>query len=130
MTEVQKRQLVDMRAKGYSYADISKTIGISDSTVRSFCRRNKADATSSMCKHCGKPFKVIPGRKPRLFCSDKCRTLWWNGHPECVNRNAIYDFVCAACGKSFSAYGNAHRKYCSHACYLSDRFGKDGDSDE
>ena len=27
-----------------------------------------------------------------------------------------------SCGKAFSSYGNADRKYCSRECYLKDRF--------
>ena len=38
------------------------------------------------------------------------------------HENAIYTYVCAACGKQFEAYGNNHRKYCSHKCYINDRF--------
>ncbi|RXM53885.1 RNA polymerase subunit sigma-70, partial [Clostridium tetani] len=29
------------------------------------------------------------------------------------------------CGKEFSAYGNKNRKYCSHNCYIRDRFWRD-----
>ncbi len=61
--------------------------------------------------------------------SDKCRTVWWNSHPEAVNRKAVYSFTCAHCGKPFTAYGNAGRKYCSHACYIADRY-KGGDEHE
>lgn len=63
------------------------------------------------------------------FCSDNCRTAWWNAHPEKVNRRAVYHFTCAHCGKPFTAYGNAKRKYCSHACYIADRY-KGGDGHE
>lgn len=61
---------------------------------------------------------------------DICKTLvidrqsWWNAHPELVNRKAVYEFTCAYCGKRFSAYGNAHRKYCCHDCYIEGRYGR------
>ena len=48
---------------------------------------------------------------------------WWNSHLHLVKRKAMYDFVCPTCGKSFSAYGNRNRKYCSHECYIEARFG-------
>lgn len=38
------------------------------------------------------------------------------------HENAIYTYICAACGKQFEAYGNNHRKYCSNKCYINDRF--------
>ena len=76
-----------------------------------------------LCEYCGKDVKQLPGRKLKRFCSDKCRMAWWNQHQENVNRKANYDYVCAYCGKAFTAYGNANRKYCSHECYIEDRFG-------
>jgi hypothetical protein len=77
------------------------------------------------CKQCGKLIKIIPKRKPKIFCSDECRAEWWNTHPENVQRKAVYHFTCAHCGKPFTAYGNKGRKYCCHQCYIADRFGGD-----
>jgi hypothetical protein len=48
---------------------------------------------------------------------------WWKEHPERLNRKAVYGLVCAGCGKPFESYGNRYRKYCSHDCYIKDRFG-------
>lgn len=133
MTGQQKEQIRTLRLQGISYVKISKSLGISDNTVRSFCRRNglgeNAKNTAS-CKQCGKLIKIIPKQKPKKFCSDNCRNAWWNGHQECVTRKAVYEYTCACCGKYFTAYGNAHRKYCSHACYIADRFGKERRCDE
>ena len=42
---------------------------------------------------------------------------------ELVKRKAVYTFTCPACGKEFTVYGNSHRKFCSHACYIAYRFG-------
>ena len=47
-------------------------------------------------------------------------------HPEAVKQKAVYTFTCQECGKEFTAYGNAKRKYCSHSCYIAARF-KGGD---
>ena len=35
-----------------------------------------------------------------------------------------YKLKCAYCGKDFISYGNKKRKYCSHYCYIHDRFWK------
>ena len=35
-----------------------------------------------------------------------------------VKHKAVYTYECACCGKPFTAYGNSHRKYCSHECYV------------
>jgi len=75
------------------------------------------------CDNCGKAIEQATGRKHKRFCSDSCRNAWWNSHLGLVRRSAIYHFTCPVCGKDFSAYGNAQRKYCSRACYFEDRYG-------
>ena len=131
MTDLQKEQIKALRLQGIGYVKIGNMLGISDNTVRSFCRRNglgDAAKNTVACKHCGKLIKIVPKQKPRKFCSDACRTAWWNSHPDCVDRKAVYAYTCAHCGKSFTAYGNKERKYCSHNCYISDRFGEERDA--
>ena len=93
MTDLQKEQIKTLRLQGISYVKIGEMLGISDNTVRSFCRRNglgDAAKNTVACKHCGKLIKIIPKQKPRKFCSDACRTAWWNSHPDCVDRKAVY----------------------------------------
>ena len=41
MTDQQKDQIQTMRRQGLSYVKIGQALGISDNTVRSFCRRNR-----------------------------------------------------------------------------------------
>lgn len=77
MTDLQKEQIKTLRLQGIGYVKISDLLGISDNTVRSFCRRNglgDAAKNTVACKHCGKLIKIIPKQKPRKFCSDACRT--------------------------------------------------------
>lgn len=127
MTNSQKKQIKTMRLQGMSYSAIGKVMGLSENTVHSHCRRNglAGDCTKVFqCKQCGELNRIIPKRKPKKFCSDACRMAWWNSHPECVNRKAMHDFSCVACGKVFTSYGNRVRKYCSHACYIADRYGE------
>lgn len=128
MTDAQKRQIHDLRQRGFGYMKIGQMMGISDNTVRSYCRRSRLPKNTTICPQCGKGVKRLSGRKPRKFCSDTCRTAWWNSHLDQVERKAIYQFICANCGKEFSAYGNDHRKYCSRACYIAHRF--EGSRDE
>ena len=134
MTDIQKQQITAMRLQGAGYVTIGKMLGLSNNTVRSFCRRNGLDGDAGknavMCKQCSKPIKITPKRKPKIFCSDACRTAWWNSHPEEVNRKAIYRFICVCCGEPFTAYGNRNRKYCSRDCYFTDRFRKEQDFHE
>lgn len=128
MTDEQKRQIHDLRQQGLGYMKIGQVMGISDNTVRSYCRRSRLPSSVVICPQCGRPVKHRTGHKPRRFCSDACRTAWWNSHLDQVDRKAVYQFVCVNCGKEFSAYGNAHRKYCSRACYIAHRFGGGGDA--
>lgn len=144
MTEEQKKEIITLRRNGDSYRQIAEKLNLTKNQVVSFCRRNgmiesktkEPDRTESggdpcHCRNCGAPITQQLGRKPILFCSGKCCQDWWNHHPEKVHRRptAIYHFTCANCGKAFAAYGNSHRKYCSHSCYIADRF-KGGDSHE
>lgn len=133
MTDIQKNQIMALRQQGYGYATIAKAVGLKKDTVVAFCRRtgltgrkasdnSQINLDSGFCLQCGSILHQTPGRKRIKFCSDQCRVAWWNSHPEKINRKAIYSFICAHCGKSFTAYGNAGRKYCSHACYIADRY--------
>ena len=125
MTTAQKERIEYLRSKGNSYAAIAADLGMSENTVKSYCRRSnigigeKAEqaATMDACANCGRPLEHTPGAKRKRFCSDKCRMMWWKAHPEAVNRKAVYCFACPACGAEFESYGNAHRKYCSRACF-------------
>ena len=142
MTNEQKAVVESLRSQGLGYKRIAAQTGISANTVKSYLRKNAfapveqtapaiipeptmETATNGqfICRCCGKPVAQNPGRKEKKFCSDTCRTRWWNSHLDLVKRKAIYHFTCPTCGREFTAYGNAHRKYCSHSCYIEDRFG-------
>ena len=139
MTAIQKEHITEMRTRGDGYGKIATALDISEGTVKSFCRRNNIvpqsgnapkKATEALpeghtyCKHCGKDIINQPKKKRRKFCTKECCVAWWTAHPDKLNRRANYDFACAFCGTSFIAYGNKGRKYCSHTCYVTNRFGK------
>lgn len=137
MTNAQRDAIMGYRRDGYGYKKISQLTGVCESTVKTFCRRNGLTSTAAgevphritekPCLCCGKAVIQYTGRKEKKFCSDSCRNKWWNSHLNLVDRKAMYDFVCPTCGKPFSAYGNMNRKYCSHKCYIEDRFGGNAD---
>lgn len=134
MSERTKKAITRYREKGYGYKRISKVLDISEYTIKSFCKRSELAGVRStahkkniFCPNCGQPVKSKCGHRPRRFCCAECRQLWWNTHPEKIKKKAFYDFSCAYCGAKFTAYGNNHRKYCSHECYIRDRFGTPGD---
>lgn len=133
MNDTQREQIRCLRNEGSSYSQISQTLGISESTIKTFCRRSglggckvvTVEITKKLCACCGKPVVQLSGRKMKKFCSDKCRMTWWNSHLDKVTRKANYEFICPNCKKPFTAYGNKNRKYCCHECYVADRFGRD-----
>lgn len=133
MTNEQREKITSLRHQGYGYTAIANAVGLSKGSVKAYCRSHDLAGELAenhvlvripvdTCQCCGKPLSQIPGRKSVRFCSACCRTQWWNSNLDKVNRKAYYYFTCPACGKEFSAYGNAHRKYCSHACYIAARF--------
>ena len=140
MTDHQKAQIIKLRAAGNGYGKIAKSLGISLNTVKSFCRRNDISSNSSVepaltytgettyCENCGRPIRQIEKQKKKRFCCDKCRNAWWNSHLDQVKRQAVYQFKCLYCGKEFHVYGDKRRKYCSHACYIADRFKAGGNN--
>lgn len=132
MTNEQKAKIAELRSKGCGYKAVADLLGIGKDTIKSYCQRNKLSGeravhttiknASGLCPQCGKPVVQIPGMKPRRFCSTECRVAWWNTHQDHVRQKAVYAFTCETCGHSFTAYGNQHRKYCSHNCYIAGRF--------
>lgn len=137
MNDIQRTQIINMRVEGVGYRTIAKTLNISENTIKSFCRRNKLTGTCKVvslkpleplqvevrCKCCDKIVPQNDKRKKKLFCSDKCRMTWWNSHRELVKHKNQVTKVCPYCHKEFISYEKAERKYCSHECYIADRFG-------
>ena len=130
MTKEQKEKIIRFRRQGLGYADIGRELDISKDTVKSFCRRNGLMVSESKpvddkdrCRECGKPIVQQEKMKRRVFCCKACREKWWTEHADRIDRKAVYTFTCAGCGRTFTAYGNKNRKYCSHGCYVADRFG-------
>ena len=93
MTNEQKMMIISLRNEGLGYRRVAGRLGISENTVKSFCRRYKGDEPEApvpgTCKCCGAPVTQTPGRKEKKFCSDECRVKWWNANPDQVNRKAI-----------------------------------------
>lgn len=135
MNQSQKDRIKELRLDGLGYVKIAQILDLSENTVKSYCKRNNIGCTAAVkktggncCRNCGKELVQIPKRKTRKFCSDNCRTAWWNSHTDRVNKKAVYSYKCPNCGREFTAYGNSKRKYCCHSCYISFRF-KGGGAD-
>lgn len=138
MTETQKQQIVSLRRHGIGYLKIAQELGISQNTVKSYCRRNNLTRTEEIsdepipapmsehhCLQCGVAVAQNDKRKLKKFCSDQCRMKWWNAHRNLVQHKKAAEAECPNCHTRFMAVGG--RKYCSHSCYIAYRFGGDGD---
>ena len=127
MTSTQRDHLCELRRSGKSYGQIAQALNISENTVKSFCRREgilMVPESAPRCPHCCKPMAPTARGTRRRFCSDTCRFAWNFAHRVLGEKNAISK-RCANCGKSFFSYPSSDRKYCSRACYIRDRFGKE-----
>lgn len=81
-----------LRKENYSYASIAQALDMNINTVKSICRRSgfiphdiprktKAEKQNlHICKNCGTPIENPWNRAEKQFCSDKCRTIYWNNH--------------------------------------------------
>ena len=142
MTGEDKARIQKMRQNGMDYFCIAQELSLSINTVKSFCRRNNlcdkdmnstidgSNARSTICKQCGKRLEQKSVSRPRLFCSESCRRIWWKEHDALLERRAFYPCVCERCGKDFKSYGNKKRKFCGHSCYIKNRFGEEAHHDE
>lgn len=141
MTDYQAEQIKELRKQGKGYKAIGALLGLSRDIVRNYCKKYSLDGYATVvakniqvdiekgiaCLQCNEPITQTFGVRPRKFCSDKCRREWWKAHPEQIKKKdtAFYTTTCKKCGESFTAYGNSKRKYCSHNCYIKDRFWED-----
>ncbi|MDO4301926.1 MAG: helix-turn-helix domain-containing protein [Clostridia bacterium] len=146
MTDLQKKQILNMRKNGDGYKAIASALGLTRDTVRNFCKKNdmtgygKVSAMNTdekisggkICANCCKPIEQSNKGRQKRFCSEKCRREWWKLHPEKINKKdtALYHLKCVYCGRDFVSYGNKNRKYCCHNCYIHDRFWKKEESIE
>lgn len=141
MTDYERQKIYELRHKGMGYKAIGTAIGLSRDAVRSFCKRNNLGgdgeivklnievmkANDLLCLNCGRLLKKKSKGRPRKYCSNICRRTWWNKNQDksVQGEAAVYKFNCLHCRKVFRSYGNKKRKYCSHDCYIKDRFWGD-----
>jgi len=138
VTVLQEEQIKLLRAQGAGYRQIANRLNLPRDAVRYYCKANNLNGhreaakaniqcvmtDDSVCSCCGKRLIQPKTGRKRRFCCEACRRKWWNQNRDKIRESpeAIYGFTCKRCGKEFTAYGNSHRQYCSHECYLSDRF--------
>lgn len=120
MTKTQKEAIAHFQKHGLGYRRISKELNLSLSAVKSYCLRHPVEPELNGCLQCGTPLTLFPHRKRRKFCSEACRTAWWNRNRDKAIRQTTYSVVCTSCGKEFESL-KAGRRYCSRQCYADAR---------
>ena len=138
MTNDQKKQALEMRKQGYTYAEIAAVVGASANTVKTYCYRHRSETVDfpalmqtqklGHCQNCGINIVQTPKQKPKKFCSVKCREIWWNRNRKQFNSNMRIAH-CAFCGKEFEKFERSQQRFCSHQCYINHRFGEVDSSD-
>lgn len=138
MTDLQKQKLTEMRESGSTYADISAALSLPIGTIKSYFSRNSASKSltpapdiphdkpeipSGGCKRCGRPLINTPGHRQKTFCSSVCQRKYWQEHRDPMQHSSFITTTCPNCGKRFSDYAGHKRKYCSHSCYITHRYG-------
>lgn len=136
MTDLQKQQINEMRVNGSSYADISAALSLPIGTIKAYISRKPAvkavdpvvphdmpEMPTGCCKRCGHPLINTPGHRQKTFCSSVCQKKYWQEHKEMLRHSSFITTTCPNCGKTFSDYAGHKRKYCSHACYITHRYG-------
>ena len=120
MTQKERLTILSLRDKGLTCGQIADRLELSVNTVKSICRREKEK--KKRCRNCRALLSQTGNGRPKAFCCNNCRILWWKKHPEQVNRKAFYPLTCKNCGQDFESYGHKERKYCCHRCYINYRF--------
>ena len=132
LTPYLQRRIRELRHRGVGYRSIAAELGISRDTVRNFCVSNdlqgiastQAAVAGNVCPCCGGEITQTRRGRPRRFCSELCCRKWWAAHPEAIRQSpqAQHHLKCVYCGKDFIVYSNTRQKYCTHNCYIRDRF--------
>ena len=119
MDSNQRDIIVSARKAGLTYRQIAEQVGLPMNTVKTYLRRTaEVEKPVTQCKQCAANVKQNPKRKEKLFCSDKCRLVWWRAHSDASK--SLVERQCPCCGKTFSA--RRSQIYCQHACYIKTRF--------
>lgn len=73
VTDAEKEKIRFLRMEGLGYGAVAERLGLSENTVKSYCRRNHLTGVAAkepvmVCRECGVPLASVPGRKGRKFC--------------------------------------------------------------
>ena len=126
MTDEMRERLIAMHeGQKLSYSQMSAETGINVNTIKAVMAKHYANVKKPeerFCRYCGK--KLWTGNRKKAFCDQKCRNRWHYEHPNPHMRYASMQ-ICEACKTEFWAYKKDKQKYCSTACYVRGRYGRE-----
>jgi len=129
LKEKQIEQLKALRRHGLTYQQTADALGLKLGTVKAYCHRHpemenqqEEQTKADVCPYCGQLIVNTPKAKRKRFCSDSCRYNWSYRHRMLVNPMVSHFVACICCGTRFSCYLKRSKKYCSHACYIKQRY--------
>jgi len=138
MTKEQRNIIIEMRLDGVGYKSISHLLGLTRDAVRNYCVKIGLDGIASEnyeeefrlsfnkelvgknCRYCGQVLTQNKTGRTKYYCSSICRIAWSKDH------HKVYNYTCYYCCVNYQS--NASKsKYCSHKCYIKNRFWKEED---
>ena len=78
MSKADRKEIERMRMDGYGPTCIARELGLSVNTVKSHIRRHPSLRNAVYCLQCGRTVSQTPGRRKKKFCSNTCRSQYWN----------------------------------------------------
>lgn len=78
MSKHTQKEIERMRMDGYGPTRIAHELDLSINTVKSHIRRHPGMKNAVFCLQCGRAVPQTPGRKQKKFCSNTCRSRYWN----------------------------------------------------
>ena len=111
LTDEQKKRITEMRLEGMGYQAIANALGdgVSKGNIRYFCKTRGLVGTPDLI----------------ALNYDTHRA---NPNDNEATRKTPIELTCEYCHEKFISYGNPNRKYCSHDCYIKQRFWTDPDA--
>ena len=125
MTTEEATKIMKMHKDGKGYKTISKELNIPVPSIVSFIKRHQNDKGKAWCAFCGEEMKPQVGNRIKRFCSDKCRSKYWNHRKRIEGRKSSIKRICECCGLPFIDFQNRGRRFCSRSCYLRKRYSNE-----
>ena len=137
LNEEQKKQIRQMAEAGCGYCEMIQCLRILRQEIVDYrtklveeewtpAKENFGEGIrKNTCLWCGKEYQTFATGRKRKFCSDQCWRNYYMLYPSEPRKSAR----CAYCGKVFKMV-NSKRKFCSHECYIKNRFWSKEDATE